>query len=55
MHAIILEGISHHGLNFKMLNSYLFQFNQEIYEMISEKAISYYDTYATEKIKSCGN
>ena len=55
MHDLFVEGISHHGLNFETLNSFLFEFNKQIYDAVCEKAISYYDTYATEKIKSLGN
>ena len=54
MQAIILEGISNHGLNFQTLNSFLFEFNKQIYDAVCEKDISYYDTYSTEQIKSFG-
>ena len=40
MQAIILEGISNHGLNFETLNLFLFEFNKQIYDAVCEKAIS---------------
>ena len=55
LHDLIVEGISHHGLTFETLNSLLFELNKEIYDAVCQKAISYYDTYATKKIKSCRN
>ena len=55
MHDLIVEGISHHCLHLETLNSFLFEFNKQIYDAVCEKGISYYDTYATEKIKSLGN
>ena len=33
----------------------LFEWNKQVFDAVCEKAISYYDTYATEKIKSLGN
>ncbi|CAH3027086.1 unnamed protein product, partial [Porites evermanni] len=55
MHVLIVEDISNHDLNFETLNSFLFEWNKQVYDAVCEKAISYYDTYATEKIKSLGN
>ena len=55
MHDLIVEDISNHDLNFETLNSFLFEWNKQVYDAVCEKAISYYDTYATEKIKSLGN
>ena len=52
MHDLIVEDISNHDLNFETLNSFLFEWNKQVYDAVCEKAISYYDTYATEKIKS---
>ena len=55
MHDLIVEDISNHDLNFEMLNSFLFEWNKQVYYAVCEKAISYYDKYATENIKSLGN
>ena len=55
MHDLIVEDISNHDLNFETLNSFLFEWNKQVYDAVCEKAISYYDTYATKKIKSYGN
>ena len=55
MQAIILQGMLHHNLTFDKLNKLLSNYNKEIFEHGCEKAISYFDTYATESIKSYGN
>ena len=55
MHEVIIQGICYHNLNFDTLNRHLSDFNKQAFDTICEKAISYYDTYATEKIKSLGN
>ena len=55
MHELIVEAISHHNLTFDTLKSYLSDFNQEMYHEICEKAITYYNMFATKHIKSCGN
>ena len=55
MQAIILESISHHNLTFDKLNKLLSNYNKEIFEHVCEKAISCFDTYTTESIKSYGN
>ena len=55
MHDLIVEDISNHDLNFETLNSFLFEWSKQVYDAVCKKAISYYDTYATEKIKSLGN
>ena len=51
MQAIILEGISHHQLTFDKSNKLLSNYNKEIFEHVWEKAISYFDAYATMGIK----
>ena len=55
MHEVIIQGICYHNLNFGTLKGYLLDFNKEAYDAVYEKAISYYDTLATKKIKSYGN
>ena len=55
MHEVIIQGICYHNLNFDTLNRHLSDFNKQAFDTICKKAISYYDTYATEKIKSLGN
>ena len=55
MHEVIIQGICYHNLNFDTLNRYLFNFNKEVYDTVCEKAISYYELHAPEKIKSFGN
>ena len=55
MRDLIVEDISNHDLNFETLNSFLFEWNKQVYDAVCEKAISHYDTYATEKIKSLWN
>ena len=55
MHDQIVEDISNHDLNFETLNLFLFEWNTQVYDTVCEKALSYYDTYATEKIKSLAN
>ena len=55
MHDLIVEDISNHYLKFETLNSFLFEWNKQVYDAVCEKAISYYDTYATKKINSYGN
>ena len=55
MHDLIVEDISNHDLNFETLNSFLFEWNKQVYDAVCEKAISYYDTHATKEIKSFGN
>ena len=55
MQEVIIQGICYHHLTFDPLNSYLLDFNKESYEIVCEKAISYYDMHATREIKSFGN
>ena len=55
IHDVLTEGISHYNLNFDTINQQLLTMNKEIYEDLCEKAISYYDMYATTEIKSFGN
>ena len=55
MHDLIVEESPITILNFETLNSFLFEWNKQVFDAVCEKAISYYDTYATEKIKSLGN
>ena len=55
MHDQIVEDISNHDLNFETLNLFLFEWNTQVYDTVCEKALSYYDTYATEKIKTLAN
>ena len=55
MHDLIVEDISNHDLNFETLNSFLFEWNKQVYDAVCEKAISYYDMHATKEIKSFGN
>jgi len=55
MHEVIIQGICYHHINFDTLNRYLLDFNKEAFASICEKAISYYDMYATDEIKSFGN
>lgn len=54
MQAIILEGISNHGLNCETLNSLLFGYNKQVYEAVCEKAISYFDLYAPKSSNPLG-
>ena len=54
MQELILQGICYHNFKFDALNRYLLDFNKEAYEAVCEKALSYYDTHATEQIKSTG-
>ena len=54
MHEVIIQGISYHDLTFDTLNRYLFDFNKEVFDVVCEKAISYYEMHAPEKIKSYG-
>ena len=53
--AIILEGISRHNLTFDQLNTFLFNHNKDTFDHVCEKAIAYFDDYALESLKSCGN
>ena len=55
MHEVIIQGISYHDLTFDTLNRYLFDFNKEVFDVVCEKAISYYEMHAPERIKSYGN
>ena len=55
MHEVIIHGISHHDLTLDTLNCCLFDFNKEVMNQIFQKAISYYEMYAPEAIKSYGN
>ena len=55
MHELIVEDISNRDLNFETLNSFLFEWNKQVYDAVCEKAISYHDTHATKEIKSYGN
>jgi len=55
MHDVLIEGISHHNLNFDTLNQQLMTLNKEVYDDLCEKAIVYYDMHATAEIKSFGN
>ena len=55
MHEVIIQGICYHSLNFGTLNRYLFDFNKKAYDVVCEKAISYYETHATKEIKSYRN
>lgn len=54
MRALIFERISGSNLTFEDLNYQLFKLNKEVYEALCKTAIGYFDTYATEKIKSFG-
>ena len=55
MHEVIIQGISYHDLTFDTLNRYLCDFNKDMFNTVSEKAISYYEMHAPEKIQSYGN
>ena len=55
LHDLIVEVISHQHVTFDTLKSYLPAFNEEIYHDLCEKAITYYDMFATKKIKSSGH
>ena len=55
MHEVIIQGISYHDLTFDTLNRYLFGFNKEVFDVVCEKAISYYEMDVPERIKSYGN
>ena len=55
MHEMIIQGISYHDFTFDALNCSLFDFNKEVMNDIVQKAISYYEMHAPEKIKSYGN
>ena len=44
MHDVIVEDISNHDLNFETFNSFLFEWNKQVYDAVCEKAISYHDT-----------
>lgn len=55
MHDLIIEAILHHHVTFDTLKSYLSDFNVEIYHDLCEKAITYYDMFATKNIKSSGH
>ena len=55
MHEVIIQGISYHDLTFDTLNRDLFGFNKEVFDVVCEKAISYYEMHAPERIKSYGN
>ena len=55
IHEVIIQGISYHNLTFDALNCSLFDFNKEVMNDIVQKAISYYEMHAPEKIKSYGN
>ena len=55
MHDLIIEAILHHHVTFDTLKSYLSDFKVEIYHDLCEKAITYYDMFATKNIKSSGH
>ena len=55
IHEVIIQGISYHNLTFDTLNRYLFDLNKDVMNQIFQKAISYYEMHAPEKIKSYGN
>ena len=55
IHEVIIQGISYHDLTFGTLNLYLFDLNKDVMDQIFQKAISYYEMHAPEKIKSYGN
>ena len=55
MHEVIIQGISYHDLTFDTLNCYLFNLNKDVMSDIFQKALSYYEMHAPEKIKSYGN
>ena len=55
MHDLIVEDISNHDSELWNVKLVLVWMEQtSIWRAVCEKAISYYDTYATEKIKSLG-
>ena len=55
MHEVIIQGICYHKLDFDTLNRHLLDLNKQTFDNVCEKALSYYDMHATEKIKSFGN
>ena len=55
IHEVIIQGVSYHDLTFDTLNCYLFDLNKDVMNHIFQKAISYYEMHAPEKIKSYGN
>ena len=55
MHEVIIQSICYRNLNFDTLNRHLLDFNKQAFDIICEKAISYYDMPATKDIKSFGN
>ena len=52
MRAFILETLSTSDKSFDTLNYELQTVNRAIYERLCTTALSYYDTYATDKTKS---
>ena len=55
LHEVIIQGVSYHDLTFDTLNRYLFDLNKDVMDQIFQKAVSYYEMHAPEKIKSYGN
>ena len=55
MHEVIIQGISYHDFTLDTLNCSLLDFHKEVMNDIFQKAISYYEMYAPENIKSYGN
>ena len=55
LHEVIIQRVSYHDLTFNTLNRYLFDLNKDVMDQIFQKAISYYEIHAPEKIKSYGN
>ena len=55
LHEVIIQDVSYHDLTFDTLNRYLFDLNKDVMDQIFQKAISYYEIHAPEKIKSYGN
>ena len=55
INEVIIQGVSYHDLTFDTLNRYLFDLNKDVKDRIFQKAISYYEMHAPEKIKSYGN
>ena len=55
LYEVIIQGISYHDFTFDALNCSLFDLNKDVMDQICQKAISYYEMHAPEKIKSYGN
>ena len=54
MHDVIVEDISNHDLNFETFNSFLFEWNKQVYDAVCEKAISYHDTMQLKRSSPMG-